>query len=285
MPGDGGHILVVDDNRLNRMKLSRTLELQGRTVATAEDGQQALEMLGVQSFDVVLLDIIMPTLDGHQVLERMKQDDVLRDIPVIVISALEEMESVIRCIEMGAEDYLPKSYDPVLLRARIGSCLEKKRLREAVVRQLGKYVPESVGTAIIRGGVGLEPTRTTATVLYSDIEGFTSIAEKLSPEQVFEMLNEYFPTVIEPIVRNGGVVNQFQGDAMLVTFNVPVKEPAHADNALRAATEIQRVVKNKTFADIHLKTRIGISTGEVIAGNVGTGAQHNYTVHGDAVNL
>jgi signal transduction histidine kinase len=130
MAENQGQILVVDDNRMNRMKLSRSLKQQGHTVALAENGQQALDMLRAESFDVVLLDIIMPELDGYQVLEQMKSDSQLRDIPVIMISAVEEIESVVRCIEMGAEDYLPKSFDPVLLKARLGACLEKKKLRD-----------------------------------------------------------------------------------------------------------------------------------------------------------
>lgn len=125
-----GHILVVDDNRMNRMKLSISLEQQGYTVGLAEDGQQALDILERQSFDVVLLDIIMPGLDGYQVLERIKGDPVLRDIPVIVISALDEIDSAVRCIEMGAEDYLPKPFNPVLLRARLNASLQKKKLRD-----------------------------------------------------------------------------------------------------------------------------------------------------------
>jgi CheY-like chemotaxis protein len=131
-----GHILVVDDNRLNRLKLSHSLKQQGHKVATAENGRQALEMIRAESFDVVLLDIIMPEMDGYQALEQMKGDSTLRDIPIIVISALDEMDSIVRCIGMGAEDYLPKPFDPVLLRARIGASLEKKRLRDQEVEYL-----------------------------------------------------------------------------------------------------------------------------------------------------
>lgn len=125
-----GHILVVDDNKMNRIKLSRSLEIQGYTVGLAEGGQQALDSLKVESFDVVLLDIVMPEMDGYQVLERIKGDPQLRDIPVIVISALDETDSAVRCIESGAEDYLPKSFDPVLLRARLNASLQKKKLRD-----------------------------------------------------------------------------------------------------------------------------------------------------------
>ena len=278
------HVLVVDDDALNRLQLLQGLKQQGYSTAPAEDGEQALEILAEDSFDLVILDILMPNLDGFGVLRRMKDDGSLRDIPVIVISALDEMDSVVKCIRMGAEDHLSKPFDPTLLEARVGACLEKKRMRETIVRTLGKYVPESVAASIIRDEGTLEPTRTTATVLFSDIENFTSIAESMPPEQVFQMLNEYFPAVVKPIIDHGGVVNQFQGDAMLVTFNVPVEDPLHADNAVKSAAAIQAVVAQNTFAGITLRTRVGINTGEVIAGNVGAGSRYNYTVHGDAVN-
>jgi DNA-binding response OmpR family regulator len=129
-------VLVVDDNEMNRDVLSRHLERQGHAVAMAENGRQALEMIKTHSFDLVLLDIMMPEMDGYQVLERLKSDDTWRDIPVIMISALDEIDSVVRCIEMGAEDYLPKPFDPVLLRARTSACLEKKRLRDQEVEYL-----------------------------------------------------------------------------------------------------------------------------------------------------
>jgi DNA-binding response OmpR family regulator len=125
-----GRILVVDDNRMNRLTLGHSLEQQGYNVSAAEDGYQALEMLRSQPFDLILLDIVMPGLDGFQVLEQIKEEKTLKVIPVIVISALDEIESAVRCIEMGAEDYLPKPFNPVLLRARLGASLEKKKLRD-----------------------------------------------------------------------------------------------------------------------------------------------------------
>jgi class 3 adenylate cyclase len=287
-----GRILVVDDDLPNRIKLSLNLQSQGHTVALAENGSQALTMLQAEPFDLILLDILMPQMDGFQVLSRLQQHDTLRDLPVIVISALDEMDSVVACIEMGAEDHLTKPFDPVLLKARINASLEKKRLRDAAIQQLnfireifGKYVPKSIAAAMVEQQGRLEPMRTTATILYSDIEGFTSLSETIPPEQVFQMLNEYFPTVIEPITRYSGVVNHFQGDAMLATFNVPIDAPGHADNAVQAALEMQRAVCKKSFAGITLRTRIGINTGPVIAGNVGSGERFSYTVYGDAVNV
>jgi signal transduction histidine kinase len=125
-----GYILIVDDNRMNRLKLSRYLEQEGHSAVAAENGRDALTMLHDQPYDLVLLDIIMPEMDGFEVLERIKRDVHLRDLPVIVISALDEMDSVVRCIEMGAEDYLPKPFNPVLLQARLNACLQKKKLRD-----------------------------------------------------------------------------------------------------------------------------------------------------------
>ncbi|MBC7814684.1 MAG: response regulator [Burkholderiales bacterium] len=126
------HVLVVDDNEMNRDMLTRRLTRQGCIVAIAENGYQALEMIQAQAaeLDLILLDIMMPKLNGYQVLEQLKADPQLQHIPVIVISAVDDLESVVRCIEMGAEDYLFKPFNPVLLKARIGASLDKKRLRD-----------------------------------------------------------------------------------------------------------------------------------------------------------
>ena len=144
--------MVVDDYVLNRMQLKRSLEQQGHLVALAENGRQALEMLDEGCYDLVLLDILMPEMDGYEVLARLKSDPARRDLPVIVISALEEMESVIRCISMGAEDYLPKPFDPLLLRARIGASLEKKRLRDQEVEYLQQVARMTAAAAAVEAG-------------------------------------------------------------------------------------------------------------------------------------
>lgn len=130
MGGTPGTVLVVDDDLLNRIVLSTNLQEAGYIVETAENGQQALEMLAQQAFDLVLLDILMPELDGYQVLERIKADSSWRNIPVIVVSSLDEMESILRCIEMGATDYLPKPFDERLLHARLNASLASKRLHD-----------------------------------------------------------------------------------------------------------------------------------------------------------
>ena len=286
-------LLIVDDNEDNRYVLKQRLQREGyRNILEAMDGVAALELLATREVDLVLLDVLMPEMDGHQVLEHIYKDPELRNIPVIMISAVNEIETVVRCIEAGAEDYLQKPFNAVLLRARVQASLDKKILRDETIKQLrvirsvfGKYVPESVVDSIISGNGNIEPMQSMATILYTDIEDFTRIAEAMQPEHVVVMLNAYFESVIEIITRHGGIVNQLQGDAMLVTFNIPVADPEHADKAVQTAIEIQRTVDHNKFAGVTLVTRIGINSGNVFAGNVGTGERMNYTVHGDAVNL
>ena len=150
--GGRGTILVVDDEELNRILLTTMLEESGYAAETAANGEQALQILRRQPFDAVLLDLVMPHKDGYEVLARLKSDPARRDLPVIVISALDEMESVIRCIGMGAEDYLPKPFDPLLLRARIGASLEKKRLRDQEVEYLQQVARLTTAAAAVEAG-------------------------------------------------------------------------------------------------------------------------------------
>jgi CheY-like chemotaxis protein len=133
-----GQVLVVDDNEMNRDMLSRRLIRLGYEVATAEDGKQALTLVTEQPFDLVLLDIMMPKMNGYEVLEQMKTDDRLRNVPVIMISAVDDLDSVVKCIELGAEDYLFKPFNPVLLKARLEATLEKKRLYDQFARGLSE---------------------------------------------------------------------------------------------------------------------------------------------------
>lgn len=147
-----GMVLAVDDNPLNRDLLARGLERQGHAYALAGSGPEALGMLAAGNFDVVLLDIMMPEMDGFEVLSRIKSDPARKHIPVIMISALDQIESVVRCIEMGAEDYLPKPFDPVLLKARVGACLEKKRLRDQELEYLRNVAAVTNAAAAVETG-------------------------------------------------------------------------------------------------------------------------------------
>jgi adenylate cyclase len=285
-----GYLLVVDDNKVNRLLLGRSLEQQGHRVEMAENGRQALEMMRARPFDVVLLDIEMPEMNGYQVLEKTSTDLELRDIPIIITSALEEIDSVVKCVEMGAEDYLTKPVNPVLLRARIGASLEKKRLRDQQRELIRKFATSEVATDLETSGFALGGKFVEATVMFSDIRSFTTIVESQGPEETIELLNTYYTLMFEAISDQGGVVNQMVGDGLMSVFGAPLVQTDHCDRAVKAALDmidmIQLLNVDRTSqgkAEIHIG--IGIASGQVIAGYTGTIHRATYTCVGDTVNL
>jgi len=159
------------------------------------------------------------------------------------------------------------------------------RERDLIRKTLGRYVPEKIAESLLKENGVLETEEAVATVLFADIEGFTNLTESLGPEGIVELLNAYFSDMVDIIERHGGVVTQFQGDAILATFNVPIKNDHHAANALKAALEMQDCYLSRQFARHALRARIGVNTGPLVAGAVGAKGRLNYTVHGDAVNL
>jgi len=130
MPNEAGRLLVVDDDGVSRAVLQNLLEMQGHTVTVAKNGAEGLELARKQAFDLILLDILMPGMDGFDVVDALKKDAALRTLPVVMISSVEDMPSVVRCVKLGADDYIFKPFDEVLLKARVDACLERKRLRE-----------------------------------------------------------------------------------------------------------------------------------------------------------
>ena len=156
---------------------------------------------------------------------------------------------------------------------------------ELVRETLGRFVPTDVAKTLLTEGGELSPEQSEATVLFCDLEGFTALTETLGPAGIVELLNEYFEVMVDILERHRGVVTQFQGDAILATFNVPLRDPAHAANALRAAIEMQDATRHRAFAGQRINNRIGINTGRLVAGAVGAKGRLSYTVHGDAVNL
>jgi adenylate cyclase len=215
------HILVVDDNKMNRLLLARGLEQQGHRVSFAENGRQALDMMRCGGIDLVVLDVLMPEMDGYQVLGELMVDTDLKNVPVIMVSAVGELDSVVKCIEMGAEDYLPKPINPVLLRARIGSSLEKKRLRDQQRELIRKFATKEVAEDLEESGFALGGKFVPATVMFSDIRGFTSISESQSPADTIELLNDYYTLMMDAINGEQGVVNQIVGDGLMAMPPTP----------------------------------------------------------------
>jgi len=283
-------LLVADDNKVNRLLLTRSLELQGHAVATAANGRAALEMLRAGPFDLMLLDIEMPELDGFQVLEQLAGDVQLRDLPVIVTSSLEGVESVVRCIELGAEDYLAKPVNPVLLKARIDASLEKKRLRDQQKELVRRFATSEVAQDLQQSGFALGGRKVHASVMFSDIRGFTTLVESRPPEEVIELLNTYYTLMFDAISGQGGVVNQMVGDGLMAIFGAPLPLADPAGSAVAAAKEMMDLVglfnrEQAAGGKPEIRIGIGIATGDVVAGYTGTQQRATYTCVGDTVNL
>jgi len=286
----GARLLVADDNKVNRLLLARNLSLQGHQVESAENGRQALARLQGGGFDLLLLDIEMPDMNGFEVLEQLVADPVLRDVPVIVTSSLEGVEHVARCIGLGADDYLHKPVNPVLLKARVDSSLEKKRLRDQQKALVERFATSAVAQDLAASGFTLGGKRVPATVMFCDIRGFTSIVESQGPEETIELLNTWYTLMFDAIGSQGGVVNQMIGDGLMAIFGAPLPLADPALAAVRAALDMcemmellnaERTVAGKPAIGMG----VGIATGDVFAGYTGTQQRATYTCVGDTVNL
>jgi class 3 adenylate cyclase len=285
-----GQLLVVDDNRVNRLLLTRALEKNGHRVSNAENGKIAMQMLRSNPFDVLLLDIDMPEMNGFEVLEALLKDDELHDLPVIMTSASDELDRVVKCIEMGAEDYLVKPLNPVLLRARVNASLEKKRLRDEQKNLFRTFATPEVAAKLLREGLSLGGKYITASIMFADIRSFTTLSENLEPADTIELLNDYFALMFDAITSNNGTVNQMEGDGLMAIFGAPEFHENHREQAVRAAREMiellntfneQRGIQKKA----KIQVGIGIATGSVIAGFTGTQHRATYTCVGDTVNV
>jgi class 3 adenylate cyclase len=290
-PGQSGaRLLVVDDNKVNRLLLARSLEQLGHGVVSAENGRVALEMLRRERFDLVLLDMEMPEMDGFQVLEQLVGDLALRDLPVIVTSSLEGIDHVARCIELGAEDFLTKPVNAVLLKARIGASLEKKRLRDQQQALVRRFATPEVAQELQRSGFALGGKRVRATVMFADIRDFTPLAESQPPEETIDLLNTWYTLMFDAISGRGGVVTLMAGDGLMAIFGAPLPLADPCGSAVRAALEMVEMVElfdieRAALAKPPIRIGIGIASGEMVAGYAGTRERAAYTCVGDTVNL
>ena len=302
MSGEHGRILVVDDTRLNRSILARALEAQGHEAVEAENGRQAMDLLeadGASGIDVVLLDLEMPEMDGYETLERIKATEAIAYLPVIVISAVDELDSVVRCIAMGAADYLPKPFNAAVLQARLSTSLAAKRLRDLerdylrtidrqrseLARFLSPQVAELVSSA--DGEAMLGGHRRIITAVFSDLRGFTSFAETAEPEELLDMLRDYQSEMGRMIMEYGGTLEHFAGDGILVWFNDPVEQADHEARAVRMA-----VAMRDRFDTIHEVWRkrgyelgfgIGMAVGHATMGRIGFEGRYDYAAIGTVV--
>jgi class 3 adenylate cyclase len=294
LPLQTGAVLVVDDDEANRAMLSRRLVRLGHQVALAENGRQALEKLRAAPFDLVLLDIQMPEMNGYEVLEHLKADPALRDLPVIVLSASSETDRIAHCIEMGAEDYLPKPFDPVVLQARIGACLEKKRLRDREVSYLRQIEAEKKRSdellrIILPDDVAEELKATQAVkprrfenvgVLFCDIVGFTAYCDQHPPEEVLRHLQALVEAFEGLTAQHGLEKIKTIGDSFMATAGLlaPVATPA----LYCARCGLDMIAAARSLPP-HWEVRVGVHVGPVMAGVVGH-RKYQYDVWGDTVN-
>jgi adenylate cyclase len=240
----------------------------------------------------------MPGIDGFEVLERIKGDEAIRHLPVIMISGLDDTESVVRCLEIGADDFLPKPFDAAILRARINAGLDRKALHDLEhdrVRDIFmRFLPEPLVDDVLArtdGDARIHPELLTGTVLFGDLRGFTSFAESRPVDEVIEAINTYLTLMSDAVLDHDGTLVHYMGDGIMAAFGAPVPSEDHADLALAAAREMateQLATFNAwlgaTGVEQPIRMGIGIHSGPVLSGSVGSPRRHDYTVIGDTVN-
>jgi len=296
MSEDGPALLVVDDNEDNRYTLTRRLNRQGyENLTTAENGREALDLLAKRPFDLVLLDIMMPVMNGYEVLEHIKSDMALRDIPVIMISAVDEMESIVRCIKAGAEDHLPKPFNASLLKARIGASLEKKRLRDQEASYLKQIEVEkkraddllhatlpAAAVHELKATNMVRPRRfEDVAVLFCDVVGFTSYCDKHTPEEVVSHLQALVTEFEEVTAKHGLEKIKTVGDAFMATAGLLQHVEAPAAASVQAGFDMIAVARQ---LEAGWDVRVGIHMGPVVGGVVGR-KQYLFDIWGDTVNI
>lgn len=292
-------ILVVDDNASNRDLLKRRLERQGHFVTLAENGTMALALVRSSPFDLVLLDLLMPDVSGFDVLAALKSDPSLRDLPVIMISALNEIDSIVRCIEAGAEDYLAKPFDPVLLRARIGSSLEKKHLRdrereasEALRAEkdrseqlLLNILPAPIIERLKGGEKLIADHLDDVTILFADFVGFTELSSRLTAPELVGVLGRVFGAFDALALEYGVEKIKTIGDSYMAACGLFGGRDDHAQAvADMALAMIETLEQLEPEFPARIQIRIGMNSGEVVAGVIGA-HKFIYDIWGDAVNV
>jgi adenylate cyclase len=301
-----GPLLVVDDDEMNRDMLCRRLERRGYTVASAADGQRALEMIETQTFDLILLDIMMPGISGLEVLRVLRESHPMADLPVIMATAKDQSGDIVEALKLGANDYVTKPLDFSVVLARIQTQLSLKRAMDEIQRlakqlelrnqfiraTFGRYLTDEVVASLLDSpeGLTLGGEKRQVTILMSDLRGFTSLSGRLAPEQVVAILNRYLGTMVEVIMQYQGTIDEFMGDAIFVIFGAPICRGDHAQRAVACAVAMQLAMdavnqQNRRDGLPEVEMGIGVNTGEVVVGNIGSHKRTKYGVVGSHVNL
>ncbi len=291
-------ILIADDSPINCELIAGLLEDRGYRLTIAEDGAMAMTFLRSGSFDLLLLDILMPKMNGYEILGQMKEDPGLRHIPVIMISSVSEIDSVIKCIKMGAEDYLQKPFNSVLLNARISACLEKKQLRDKERAYLARLkietekseflllniLPETIANRLKTGERTIADYFDSATVMFTDIIGFSQMTARITTSELVDLLSDIFSSFDELAMKHGLEQIKTIGDAYMVAGGIPVHVPDHAQRIADMALDVRNTIPRfSTKAGDPISMRIGIASGPVQAGVIGT-RKFSYDLWGDTVN-
>jgi DNA-binding response OmpR family regulator len=275
-PGLAGAVLVVDDQEANRALLARRLRKQGYTVSLAENGRHALERLRARRFDLVLLDILMPEMDGVEVLRQVKADPELAHIPVLMLSALDELDAVVHCIELGAEDYLPKPFPAAILQARVQACLANKRMSDQLRKYTGWLFGKTLFSQAVAAPGSMNLTTQERTILFADIRGFTRWSERHAPEEAVTMLNRYFETAERIWTKSSVIKTEYTGDEIMGVFT-------SAHDAVRIAQAL-RLELGRLLDEVGLAIGVGLHIGPVIEGLMGGAEVKAYRFVGDTVN-
>jgi class 3 adenylate cyclase/CheY-like chemotaxis protein len=291
-------ILVVDDTPANLSLLTGLLKDRYR-VKVASNGIKAIDLATAAPPDLVLLDIMMPEMDGYEVCRRLKANEETRSVPVIFLTAKHETEDEEQGFSVGAVDFIHKPISPPIVAARVKTHLEIKHLHDALLVQnqfikktFGRYMSDEVVKKLLDSpdGLKLGGESLTVTIVMTDLRGFSAISEKYPPETVVKMLNSYLSDMTEIIFKYSGTINDIIGDAILILFGAPAMRADDADRALACALEMQCAmdkVNQRNRADNlpDLEMGIGINTGRVVVGNVGSDMRVKYAAVGTSVNL
>jgi class 3 adenylate cyclase len=288
---------VVDDNPENIELVKDVLDMAGHQTFEAKNGQIALAIAQTEQPDLILLDVSMPGMSGFDVCERLKGDDRTAHIPVIMLTALSDVDSRVHGLAAGAEDYLTKPFSPRELIARVDRSLKAKNINDdlrdkqkSTRAAFERFVAPPIVDQLLKHPeqVKLGGRLQTVTVLFADLEGFTSLAERTDPEQLLQLLNLYHSLMVKIILLYGGTIDKFIGDCVMALYNTPNDQPDHIARAVKSALHIQDEIywfHQKLEEKQRMRINFGINTGVGVVGNVGTDKLMNFTAVGDTVNI